>query len=86
MISSSIESVLLQAKLYKCLPSEIIGIEKWDTYTAYCFNEACAYIQVKLEEGKIKPKYKDEQEREEKERKKKVKNYKSFKDFYKQYE
>ena len=32
------------------MPSEILGIE--DTYVAYCFNEACAYIQKSLEDGK----------------------------------
>lgn len=85
MISSDIESVLLQSKLYKCLPSEIIGIDKEDTYTAYCFNEACAYIMVKLEEGKERPKYKDVEEKKIRERRKKAKNYKSFKDFYSQF-
>ena len=32
------------------MPSEILGID--DTYIAYCFNEACAYIQKSLEDGK----------------------------------
>lgn len=32
------------------LPSQIIGIE--DNYTAFCFNEACAYILSELQDGK----------------------------------
>lgn len=31
------------------LPSEIMGIE--DEYTAFCFNEACAFIVSRLNEG-----------------------------------
>lgn len=82
-MSSDIESVILQSKLYNCLPSRIIGINEFeDSYTAFCFNEACAYIRVKIEEGK-KPRYKDKEKRQNKVV---VKNYKSFKEFYKQYE
>lgn len=31
-------------------PSEMMGIE--DTYTAFCFDEACAYILRELKDGK----------------------------------
>lgn len=34
------------------LPSQSMGIE--DEYTAFCFNEACAFIVSKLKEG-LKP-------------------------------
>lgn len=43
---------------------------KDDTYTAYCFDEACAYIIRKLEEGE-EPQFKVE--------------YKSFADMYRHY-
>lgn len=78
MTSKEIESVLLQSRLYKCLPSKIIGIDEEDTYTAYCFNEACAYIMMKIENGD-KPRYIER-------KKSNVKNYKTFTDFYKEFE
>lgn len=31
------------------LPSDILGIE--DEYTAFCFNEACAFIVSKINDG-----------------------------------
>lgn len=37
------------SKLYGCKPSEIAGVQ--DNYTAFCFDEACAYIRQKLEAG-----------------------------------
>lgn len=37
------------SKLYKTRPSEIIGIV--DVYTAFCFDEACAYITSKIKDG-----------------------------------
>lgn len=36
-------------KLYKELPSNLLGIE--DAYTSYCFNEACYYIISRIEKG-----------------------------------
>lgn len=80
MQSKDIESVLMQAKLYKCLPSEVIGIDEEDTYTAFCFNEACMFIMVRLEKGE-KPKYKVRNKKIPKQ-----KRYKSFTEFYKKYE
>ena len=35
------------SKLYQIRPSKIAGIE--DTYVAYCFDEACAYIQIRID-------------------------------------
>lgn len=35
---------------YPCRPSEFIGIE--DNYTAFCFDEACAFIIKQLKDGK----------------------------------
>jgi hypothetical protein len=32
-----------------CRPSELLEIE--DAYTAFCFDEACAYIMQKLKDG-----------------------------------
>lgn len=37
------------SKLYNKLPSELLHIK--DEYTAYCFDEACAYILTKMESG-----------------------------------
>lgn len=37
------------SKRYKKLPSEILKIE--DAYTAYCFDEACALIMQKIDDG-----------------------------------
>lgn len=54
---------------YRVRPSEMMGIE--DDYVAFCFNEACAFIAMKIENGEqivIK------------------KKYKSLKDLYKQYQ
>jgi len=33
-----------------CRPSEMMGIE--DNYTAYCFDEACAFIVNQIRDGK----------------------------------
>lgn len=37
------------SKLYKTRPSELMGIV--DVYTAFCFDEACAYITSKIKQG-----------------------------------
>lgn len=37
------------SKLYAKTPSEVMNIE--DEYIAYCFNEACAYIIGRLQNG-----------------------------------
>lgn len=56
------------ARRYKCRPSTLFDIA--DPYTAFCFDEACAYIQMKLDDGE-EPTF---------ERK-----FTSFKDMYKHY-
>lgn len=56
------------ANVYKCRPSTLFGIT--DVYTAYCFDEACAFIVTKIENGE-EPQF--------------VVKYNSFKDLYKQY-
>lgn len=63
--------------MYHCLPSAVLNIE--DEYTAFCFNEACCYIAMRLQAGD-KPHY------VEPEAEQKQKEFKNFKDFYKQYE
>lgn len=35
--------------MYRCRPSTLLDIS--DPYTAYCFDEACAYITSKKENG-----------------------------------
>lgn len=37
------------SKRYACRPSTLFDIT--DPYTAYCFDEACAYILSEIEEG-----------------------------------
>lgn len=39
----------MKALNLNCRPSEMIGIV--DSYTAFCFDEACALIITKLEQG-----------------------------------
>lgn len=51
---------------YGCPPSNMMDIA--DPYTAYCFDEACAYIVSKIENGE-KPVFHT--------------HYKSFRDLYK---
>ena len=63
------------SKQYGCLPSQILGIE--DNYTAFCFNEACCEIMLRIQNDE-KPIYIEDREQKQKE-------YSNFKDFYKQY-
>jgi len=37
------------AESYQCRPSSLFDIQ--DPYTAYCFDEACAYIKAKIKAG-----------------------------------
>ena len=69
--------MIAMSKLYNQKPSEIIGLD--DEYTAYCFDEACACIILRLQKGET-PTYK-----RSKAEKKKV-HYNSFTDMYKNYE
>lgn len=47
--SKEVLPLLAMVKRYNKLPSELMSIE--DDYTAYCLNEACAYILGELEAG-----------------------------------
>lgn len=66
------------SKLYSCRPSNILGIR--DEYTAFCFDEACALIYVKLQNGE-KPRYKNFDNETEMQV-----EYTNFIDFYKDFE
>lgn len=58
--------VIGAASLWNCRPSELMCIN--DGYTAFCLDEACAYIKARMMDGE-EPKFK--------------KQYKSFSDIYK---
>ena len=49
----------MMSKTYQVRPSEIIGM-KDDEYTAYCFDEACAYFLSELSENK-QPHFKEDE-------------------------
>ena len=68
------------SKEFNKLPSEILNIE--DEYIAYCFNEACFNILMRIK-NKEKPNYRKFEIKEKQE--KMQHNYRSFKDFYKDY-
>lgn len=53
------------ANMYNCRPSKLLDIQ--DTYTAYCLDEACALIKIKIDQGES-PKF--------------VKKYSSFSNIY----
>lgn len=61
-------SVLIMSKQYQIRPSSLIDID--DSYTAYCFDEACSYIISKMNNDE-QPMFK--------------KSYKSFSEMYSQY-
>lgn len=62
------------SRLYNCRPSDVMNIT--DDYTAFCFDEACAYIRIKLDAGEV-PNYEMNEEAIEQN------EYSNFKDFYK---
>lgn len=37
------------SKMYSCRPSSLLDVQ--DAYTAFCFDEACAYILTKVTDG-----------------------------------
>ena len=39
------------ANYYRKRPSEILDVD--DPYTAYCFDEACGYIQSRINDGDV---------------------------------
>lgn len=61
------------SKLYRIRPSEILGIV--DVYTAYCLDEACAYITSKIQKGE-EPDFNIQKESLEKQ------HYSSLRDMY----
>lgn len=63
MQSSDVVRLIVIANRYNKLPSEILNIQ--DEYTAFCLNEACAYIQYQLEKEDANPRWIDKQEEEE---------------------
>lgn len=42
--------VIAIAKAYNCRPSDIVDVD--NSYTAFCFDRACLYIQQTIEEKK----------------------------------
>ena len=56
------------SSMYHKTPSELLGII--DDYTAYCLNEACAYIQIRIDNDETPVFHK---------------TYRSFKDIYAEY-
>ena len=43
------------AQIYGCRPSHIVGLE--EPYEAFCFDEACAFIKIQIDNGE-NPKFK----------------------------
>ena len=68
MKTKKLLGVLGLVNAYKCRPTTLFNIQ--DAYTAFCFDEACAYVIAKIEEGET-PTFREK--------------YKSFTDLYKQY-
>ena len=46
MKTRNVENVIAIAKEFGCLPSEVMSIK--DEYTAYCFNEACINVLMRI--------------------------------------
>lgn len=65
---------------YKVRPSEIMGIS--DPYTAFCFDEACYFIEVKIKDMKENEieslNFIEDRENQEKEKKRVSKRYQSY--------
>lgn len=57
------------SKMYKKRPSELVGLD--DPYVSFCFDEACAFIRIQIEENEKLPRFE--------------KKYSSFSDIYKDY-
>ena len=50
--SSKILDIISVAKTFNTLPSDVVGIDKEDSYFRYCFDEACTYIYSKMQPDK----------------------------------
>ena len=74
--SERILSIIAIAKLYECRPSEVFP--EMDEYTAFCFDEACSYIQIMMQnEDNNKPHFKVKDDDTPK-----ASHFKSAKDLY----
>lgn len=62
-------ALMTMSRMYRCRPSELMGVP--DPYTAYCLDEAVAYLMSRVDAGEELV-FKRE--------------YSSFSDIYKQYE
>ncbi len=67
--SEQVLDIIAQSKLFSKTPSELLFIE--DEYTAFCLNQACAYIRAKIEYEKEEPTF--------------TKEYSSFSQLYSPY-
>ena len=74
-------SLIQMSQEFNERPSSLLGIE--DEYTAYCLDEACAYIISNLREGK-KPKFKSKKQKGKKDNLKNQRKLPS--EIYKQYD
>lgn len=64
------------SRQYNCKPSQVFP--EMDEYTAFCFDEACTYIQLQMQDDK-KPYFR----KIDKETKLETKHFKSASDLYK---
>lgn len=55
--SKEILDLIAQSKMYNRTPAELLFID--DEYTAFCLNQACAYIRARIE-NKEEPIFKTE--------------------------
>jgi hypothetical protein len=56
--SREILNTIATARTFKVRPSELLAID--EEYTAYCFDEACAYIIAQMEDKKT-PHFKEDE-------------------------
>lgn len=66
--SQRVLEIINLSRYYACRPSVLMGLE--EPYDAFCFDEACAFIGMKMENDE-QPKFKV--------------RYSSFKELYKNY-
>lgn len=44
-----INELINMMNLYRCRPSELLHVD--EEYAAWCLDEACAYVKMKIDEG-----------------------------------
>lgn len=71
------------SRIYNCQPSQILRIK--DEYTAYCFDEACALIISRIDDGE-EPKFNDEDKKEKQKNQVKKKARMLPSDIYKKFD